>query len=214
MKKEAIKNETQICPCELAEFCQKRTDEEIIEFVKKNKECYALLVERYEAKLTRYIARITGAPKESIEDILQIVFLKVYENLNAFDDKNKFSPWIYRIAHNEAVNFWRKNKKRNSTISLDANEFLKNSIVDRQDIAYEVAQKIDGRIVSEMFEKINQEQRQALDMRFRGELSYGEIAAKLKKPIGTVGTLINRGKKMLRQELESIGFSSETLYNN
>ncbi|MDD5489128.1 MAG: RNA polymerase sigma factor [Candidatus Moranbacteria bacterium] len=214
MKTQLQRKEARTCPCELSEFCGKRTDEEIIEFAKVNKECYALLVERYEAKLARYIKRISNPPKESVEDILQSVFLKVYENLNAFDSSNKFSSWIYRIAHNETVNFWRKDKKRSETVSLDANEFLRNTIVDRQNIGEEVAQKLDGQIISDMFGRLNRKQKQALDLRFVNELSYGEIATKLGKPVGTVGTLINRGKKMLRLELEKVGFSSRVSFNN
>lgn len=207
MKTQIQKREAMICPCELAEFCGKRTDEEIVEFVKVNKECYVLLVERYEAKLTRYIKRISGLTKESIEDILQSVFLKTFVNLNSFDDRNKFSTWVYRIAHNEAVNYWRKNAKRKTSVSFDENEFLKNTIADSRNFEKEVIQKLDGLKVSEALGKLPDNQRQAIELKFNGQLSYQEIAVKLGKPIGTIGTLINRGKKILRDELQKTGLS-------
>ena len=197
------------CPCELSEFCGKRTDEEIIEFVKANKECYAILVQRYEAKLERYVRRISGATKESIEDILQSVFLKAYMNLNSFDEKNRFSPWIYRIAHNETVNFWRKNVKRSAEISLDDNEFLKNTLADAQSADTQTIQNMNKEKIGIALEKLTPKHKDILFLRFMDELSYQEIARKIGKPIGTVGTLINRRKKVLREELQRIGFSGE-----
>lgn len=199
--------EPRICPCDLSEFCGKRSDEEILEFVKVDKECYAILIERYEAKLTRYIKRISGMTKESIEDILQSVFLKTYVNINSFDGANKFSTWIYRIAHNETVNYWRKSAKSNAMISLDENEFLKNTVADTRNIEEETVRKLDGLRVSAALEKLQEKQRRAIDLRYNRQLSYQEIAERLKKPIGTIGTLINRGKKVLREELQKTGFS-------
>jgi RNA polymerase sigma-70 factor, ECF subfamily len=190
------------CPCDLAEFCGKQSDEEIIEFVKENKECYAILIERYEEKLTQYVKRISNMTKESIEDILQSVFLKTYVNLNSFDDRNKFSTWIYRITHNETVNYWRKNTRGKTSVSFDENEFLKNTIPDSRDMEKEIVQKLDGLRVAEVLRKLQEPQRKAIDLRYNGQLSYQEISAKLGKPIGTIGTLINRGKKMLQEELQ------------
>jgi RNA polymerase sigma-70 factor, ECF subfamily len=207
MKTQIQENVARVCPCDLAEFCGKQTDEEIIEFVKENKECYAVLVERYEEKLTRYVKRISNMTKESIEDILQSVFLKTYVNLNSFDNRNKFSTWIYRIAHNETVNYWRKNSKGNHFVSLDENDFWKNIIPDNGDMGYEVAQRIDGNKVRLALENLIGNQKEALSLRFIDQLNYQEIADKLEKPIGTVGTLINRGKKVLQEELVKMGFS-------
>jgi RNA polymerase sigma-70 factor, ECF subfamily len=207
MKTKLQEKATTTCPCDLVGFCGKQTDEEIIEFVKVNKECYALLVGRYEAKLARYIKRISNVTNESVEDILQTVFLKTYININSFDSTNKFSTWIYRITHNETVNYWRKNAKGKASISFDENEFLKNSIADSRDMEREINQKLDGIRLTEVLGKLQEPQREAIDMRFNGQLSYQEIAEKLGKPIGTIGTLINRGKRMLQEELQKIGLS-------
>lgn len=207
MKKQTMNVASPKCPCELSGFCGKQTDEEIIEYAKVNKECFALLVERYEDKLGRYIKRISNMTKESIEDVLQSVFLKTYINLNSFDNRNKFSTWIYRIAHNETVNYWRKNSKGNHSVSLDENDFWKNIIPDTRDMGFEVAQRIDGDKVRLALENLVGNQKEALSLRFFEQLDYQEIANKLGKPIGTVGTLINRGKKVLQEELIKMGFS-------
>ena len=199
----------QVCPCELSDFCAERTDQEIVEYVKVDKECYRLLIDRYEEKLTRYVRRISGVSVESIEDIIQDVFMKVYININGYDSSKPFSSWIYRIAHNEAINFWRRNKRKNDmTVSLETESALTN-LSDNRNVAEEVYGKINGGLALEALVNINEKYRDAIVMNQLQEESYREISKKLDIPIGTVGTLISRGKKILREHMEQKGFSSE-----
>lgn len=199
------------CPCELSGFCSRQSDQEIIAYVKENKECYRLLIDRYEEKLRRYVRRISGASTESIEDIVQDVFMKVYINLNSYDVDQSFSSWIYRIAHNETINFWRKNKKKNDlVVSLESESALGN-LRDGRDVEAEVFGRLNGGLVREALEGVNGKYRDAITMNHLEEASYREISEKLEVPIGTVGTLISRGRKMLREHLEAGGFSSEAM---
>jgi RNA polymerase sigma-70 factor (ECF subfamily) len=147
---------------------------------------------------------------ESVEDILQDVFMKVFVNLNAYDNSLEFSSWIYRIAHNETINYWRKHKKRKDlVVSLDANEALKNVIGDKQDVEKEVFGKIHGEQVMAALGNLDEKYREVLTENYVNGKSYREIAENLDSPIGTVGTLLNRGKKLLREKLEGEGFSKE-----
>jgi RNA polymerase sigma-70 factor (ECF subfamily) len=70
---------------------------------------FSLLVGRYEAKITRYGRKFLSRP-DDIKDIVQEIFTKTFVNIRSFDAKRKFSPWIYRIAHNEFVNALKKKK--------------------------------------------------------------------------------------------------------
>ena len=98
------------------ENIETKTDEEIVEIVKnENKESYAHIIKRYQDKLIRYAEYLIGDPDKA-SDAVQDSFIKAYINLNGFDVKKKFSSWIYRIVHNEAINLIDKNKK---TIKLD-----------------------------------------------------------------------------------------------
>jgi RNA polymerase sigma-70 factor, ECF subfamily len=92
---------------------KKITDNELVEIVRKrDQERYGEIIERYQGKLTAYLYRLIGS-REEAQDLLQDVFIKEYKNLNSFDVARKFSSWIYRIAHNEAVNYIkRKSIKR------------------------------------------------------------------------------------------------------
>ena len=91
---------------------QQPTDEEIVRRTLADKEAFALLIERYEAKLARYLERLGIAVPEDREDILQNTFVKAYRNLNSFDTELSFSSWVYRIAQNEAMSFFRARRAR------------------------------------------------------------------------------------------------------
>jgi len=192
--------------CGKKKICEKKADEEVIEMTKKDKQCYGCLVERYEEKIIRYVKRISGVSDETAEDITQNIFLKVYINLNAFDPKLKFSSWLYRIAHNETINYWRRNKRRKEAkISWDDNEALRNVIKDKKDTEQEVYQKITNEKLLEAINRLDKKYQDVILLNYLEGQSYQEIADILKKPMGTVGTLINRAKLKLVEELKKAG---------
>ena len=86
------------------------TDVELVGLSLENQQYFELLVDRYEKKLRRYIKRITYVTSEDQEDMLQNIFLKVYINLNGFNTDLSFNSWIYRIAHNEIIDWSRREK--------------------------------------------------------------------------------------------------------
>jgi RNA polymerase sigma-70 factor (ECF subfamily) len=84
------------------------TDEAVAREIQKgNNMLLGVIIDRYEKKLTRYIGKFTSNT-DNINDLVQDVFIKCYTNIQSFDTKQKFSSWIYRIAHNESVNFLKK----------------------------------------------------------------------------------------------------------
>ena len=137
--------------------------------------------------------------KEETEDILQNVFVKVYKNLKSFDETKKFSSWIYRISHNEAVNYLKKrNKKR--FISWEDIFLGENSIEAKSDDKSPIEnwltkeRKIE---VDEAIEKLPKRYKEVLMLRYFSDKSYEEIGKVLGKSVNTVGTLLNRAKKKL-----------------
>ena len=90
---------------------EKETDEAIATRVQKgDSEAFGQLVERYEEKLMRYARKFLRDPDDA-KDIVQEVFIKSYQNIQSFDATRRFSPWIYRIAHNEFVNAIKKRSR-------------------------------------------------------------------------------------------------------
>ncbi|MDZ7611624.1 MAG: RNA polymerase sigma factor [Candidatus Moranbacteria bacterium] len=195
--------------CPMEGGCEDKTDEELVELVKKNKECYVCLMERYEDKISRYIKRISGVNEETCEDILQDVFMKVYINLNSFKPEMKFSSWLYRIAHNEVINHWRKHKRNKpGNVSIDYHELLKNIIKYEYNTEEGVYQKMINSDLRKALDRLDEKYKTVLVLNYLEGKSYQEIADILKKPIGTVGTLISRAKKKVLEELKEEGVTS------
>ena len=93
------------------------TDQELVRASLRDPAAYALIVRRYEPPLKRYVGRLLGTSSLQVEDVLQEVFIKAYVNLNDYDQRRPFSPWIYRIAHNEAMTLLRRRRAEPQVIS-------------------------------------------------------------------------------------------------
>ncbi len=178
-----------------------KSDEELVALALRQSDYFALIVKRYEARLAAYLRRLFNLNREDIEDILQEAFVKVYLNLNDFDGDLKFSSWIYRIVHNQAVSAWRKTKARGLAVNWEESDW--QNLPETRDLLTEINRLQDRQIVGAALTRLPLKYRDALVLKFLEEKSYKEISDILKKPEGTVATLINRGKKLLADELKS-----------
>lgn len=178
---------------------KKLSDNDLIRLLKCNSPIvHDELINRYQRRLFVYIYRFLGN-KEETEDLLQNVFFKVYKYCKNFDTTRKFSSWIYRIAHNEAVNhIKRKNIKK--FISLEEFVSNKDRIETKTDakspMEIWLKKELRGEVEKSM-KKLPAKYQEVLKMRYFSEKSYKEISKALKKPVNTVGTLINRAKRKL-----------------
>ena len=176
------------------------TDEELVILTLKERDYYEHLMQHYEAKLTRYIRRISGARREDAQDILQEVFIKVYRNLNDFDGRLKFSSWIYRIAHNETVTHLRKITVRR-IIHLDAHPALAQML--RSDFGVEEA--IDREYLKKHLHKVintlDEKYRVVLILYYEEGKNYQEMSDILQKPMATIATLLRRAKEKLKKQI-------------
>ena len=173
------------------------TDEQIADLVQKGQqELFGILMDRYERKLFSYGRKfLTG--QENIEDVVQEVFIKTYQNIKSFDLKQKFSSWIYRIAHNTFVNALRKHSKSPLRF-FDFDTFTAHPVYE-DGMPAENEQKRIGELVDQGLEKLSPEYREIIILYFIENLSYKEIADVLHIPIGTVSVRLLRAKKMLKK---------------
>ncbi len=178
-----------------------KTDEEMVALVLENQDNFLYITKRYKDKLYRYIMRLTNIDREEGEDILQEVFLKVYLNLNDFDTGLKFSSWIYRIAHNQVISHHRRTKARPQgySVTLEDNE-AKNIMADM-----EMDKTMDIGILREnifkIMDSLDEKYRNVLVLKYLEEKNYQEISDIIKKPVGTVGTYLNRARQEFKKEL-------------
>jgi len=178
------------------------SDEQLVEMVySSNKEAYQQLVERYQEKLVRYVSYLVG-DENLAADATQQAFIKAYINLRSFNLKKKFSSWVYRIAHNEAINLVKKEKRK---VSLEDNSCLEEVLKGKTNIEVEFEKKEIKRLIRGSLKKLPIKYRSPLVLFYLDGYSYEEISDILRKPTGTIGTLINRGKKLLKIVIEKKG---------
>lgn len=177
-----------------------RSDEEIAMQVQKgDSESFGVLVERYENKMLRY-ARKFLPDAEDRKDLVQDVFIKAYTNIQSFDASRRFSPWIYRIAHNEFINAGKK-RWASKIFAFDLDLLFPHPIAP--DTA-------DGRAERQELKRMLDQCLGALDRKYRGplvlyyfeDMDYKEIAEIMQIPMSTVGVRLQRGKIMLKKLVE------------
>src|SRR3989344_1884810 len=171
-------------------------DEDIAAAVKRGEaERFGILVDRYEPKITRYARKFLFGYDDA-QDLAQEVFLKAYRNIQSFDAKQKFSPWIFRIAHNEFINAINK-KGREPLPFFDPDALFPHpaapEATDREALMRELKNMLD-----KCMNELSPKYREPLVLYFYEDMSYQEIADVLHIPVSTVGVRMNRAKTILR----------------
>jgi RNA polymerase sigma-70 factor (ECF subfamily) len=142
-------------------------------------------VEKYEEKLLKYIMRITNIDLEEAENLLQEVFIKVYKNINEFNEGLTFSSWIYRIAHNITIDYYRKNKdKKEVSLQTDDEDYVNLIELLESDINIEEEYKKKELLIKIMntINQLDTKYKEILILKFLEEKNYSEISDILKIP--------------------------------
>ena len=183
---------------------QSPKDEILVKRTLEDKQYFGELIDRYEAKLSRYLVRLGVRSPEDRQDVLQEIFLKVYKNLNGFNPTLSFSSWIYRIAHNEAISWYRKqNVRPEGHLVAEPENVMAILSSDLTGADQQFDEKINAEELGRAMGSLDEKYREVLILRFFEHKEYEEISDILRIPIGSVGTLIHRGKKQLQRELNN-----------
>jgi RNA polymerase sigma-70 factor (ECF subfamily) len=162
------------------------------------------LVERYQGRLVNYLYRLLRNLDEAHE-LAQEVFLKVYQALDRYDPRYRFSTWLFRVAQNAAIDQIRRRR-------------LKLVPIHRQEEGDEEGRDWDlpgpergpyrhlrnrerGEAIQQAIDGLPWEYRELIVLRHYGELSYEEIAGVKGMPLGTVKNKLFRGRQMLKEKL-------------
>jgi len=173
-------------------------DHELVVHTLQNSEFFRVLVERYQAKLLRYIQRISQVSREEAEDILQESFLSAYTHLHDVDSTIPFSSWMYRIVHNHTISAYRKRRVRPEGNQYDLNDTILERIADDVDLIHEVDQRYLQNHLQSIVQQLDVRYREVIELKYVHDKSYEEIADIMQKPPGTVATLLSRAKKQIK----------------
>ena len=169
-------------------------DEEIVlKVVNGDLEAYGEIMNRYEAKLLRYVIYL-ARDQVSAADIVQETFIKAYQNLKGFSPKYKFSSWIYRIAHNETMNAIKRDKHINHNVDI---EFASEASYETNTV-HDIDQKILSKGLNACLDGLDNKYREVLMLQYFENMKYTEIADILRIPIATVGVRSARAKAKLK----------------
>lgn len=125
-------------------------------------------------------------------------FIKAYQYLTGFEDDKKFSSWIYRIAHNLVIDYFRKNKvKEKELFDEEWQEIGDEVLIEDEIIKNEEKEKL-----TKALKKLSLEERNLVRWFYFEEKSYEEIGDILRISIGNVGVKLSRMKKKLKELME------------
>jgi RNA polymerase sigma-70 factor (ECF subfamily) len=154
----------------------------------------AELVARYSQRLRYFLRKLTGSP-DAVDDLLQDTWLDVLRGLPRLGAAEAFRVWLYRIAHDRAMAWLRKQCRLAPTVdpAAVAEEFADD---DPPQLSPD-----DVQAIHQALDDLPAEQREALVLRFLEGLSYDEIARVTQTPVGTVRSRLFYGKQALRGKL-------------
>ncbi|MAM48202.1 MAG: RNA polymerase sigma factor [Pseudomonadota bacterium] len=158
------------------------------------------LVKRYETQIFNYSVRLTGNSSDAM-DLMQEVFLGVYRNLHRFRGDAKFSSWIFRIAHNKAVDMNRRRRLLSNQLRINDDEFDILDILPG-DTGNEPDEKLgtqqqNGKI-TRMLARLSLEQRLVVEFKVFQSLTFDEIAVMQDISANTVKTRFYTALKKLK----------------
>jgi len=163
-----------------------------------DKEAFAQLYESHFDKIYRYVVIKIGNRTEA-EDMTQQVFIKAYESIGSYQYQGfPFSSWLFRIAHNQIVDYIRKESKK-PTVQLD--ESL--PIMGESDPQGEVELKINIEQVVIATKQLTRAQREVVSLRFAGGLSISEVAKVMGRSENAVKALQHSAILALRKVLKA-----------
>lgn len=164
--------------------------------VKGDRDAFAQLYEKHFDRIYRYIYFRLGS-KTVTEDLTQDVFLKALEAIGSFKWRHSpFAAWLYRIAHNQVVDYFRKNGKVEKVPLEDGME-----LADKSDTASVAENELEIERMIAGIDKLTPSQKDVISLRFGAQLTIAEAAKTLGKNEGTVKALQYNGVLALKKML-------------
>ena len=165
------------------------------------------LVRRYQRPISAYVYRMVGN-YESALDLTQEIFIKVYSSLSRYRSEFKFSTWIYKIAHNAAVDHLRRHAVREQALVSGDSEQREIPIDSGRLTPEQESEKKERRAeIEAVVQKLPTPYRELILLRHSHDLSYDEIVEVTGLPLGTVKNRLFRAREVMRQQFLQRGIT-------
>ena len=181
----------------------------MIPLLKGRPEACEEIVRRYERPIYGLIARMVRDEAQA-EDLTQDTFLKMFRALARYDPTLRFSSWLFRIAHNTAIDYLRQRRLLIATPIDDPDDESDplQELPDPSAISPErSAERSElAAAVDRALDRVRPDYRAVLVLRYQEGLEYQDIADVLGVPLGTVKTFLHRARRDLARELSATGW--------
>ncbi len=175
---------------------------ELLERAKKgDREAFGILVKRYERRVIGVALAVVHNQDDALE-LAQETFVRAFENLRSFESRSSFSTWLYRIAANLAIDFWRREGRYSVLRGDDAENEMRRLPSGRGDSFTAATRSELGERLSNALEQLTPEHRAVILLREVEGLSYDEISEVLNCPRGTVMSRLHYARSRLRAILK------------
>jgi RNA polymerase sigma-70 factor (ECF subfamily) len=166
------------------------------------------LVRRYQRPIAAYVYRMVGN-YESALDLTQEIFIKVYNSLNRYRSEFKFSTWIYKIAHNAAVDHLRRTSTREQSLVAGTESDSFEIPIESAHLTPEQESERKERRgeIESVVRALPANYRELIILRHSQDLSYEEIVEVTGLPLGTVKNRLFRAREMMRQQFVDKGIT-------
>ena len=159
------------------------------------------LVRRYQRPISAYVYRMVG-DYDCALDLTQEIFIKIYASLSRYRPEFKFSTWIYKIAHNAAIDHLRRHAGRERSLSNGTESEPQQLTIESKGLSPEQqSERAERRLeIESVIRLLPTAYRELIVLRHSQDLTYEEIVEVTGLPLGTVKNRLFRAREMMRQQ--------------
>jgi RNA polymerase sigma-70 factor (ECF subfamily) len=166
------------------------------------------LVNRYQRPISAFVYRMVGDYDAAL-DLTQEIFIKVYASLSRYRPEFKFSTWIYKIAHNAAIDHLRRSSSRERSLSVGTETDNYELPLESEGLTPEQQSEREERRgeIENVVRSLPTAYRELIVLRHSQDLTYEEIVEVTGLPLGTVKNRLFRAREMMRQQFINRGIT-------
>lgn len=166
------------------------------------------LVNRYQRPISAFVYRMVGDYDAAL-DLTQEIFIKVYASLARYRPEFKFSTWIYKIAHNAAIDHLRRTSSRERSLSVGTETDNYDLPLESEGLTPEQQSEREERRgeIENVVRSLPTAYRELIVLRHSQDLTYEEIVEVTGLPLGTVKNRLFRAREMMRQQFINRGIT-------